>query len=71
LLDVPAVWWYDRTTDPQSTDMLELLALCGGMPKLLVPREVTSINGESGFLTTGEPLPPIVTSTTLAWLSTH
>jgi hypothetical protein len=40
--------------------MLEPLAACGGMPELLTPKEVTSINSKGRFLTTGEPLPLVV-----------
>jgi hypothetical protein len=40
-----------------STFLLEPLAPCGGMPELLAPKEVSSMNSKVRFLITGEPLP--------------
>jgi hypothetical protein len=48
---------YARITGSQSTGLLEPLAPCGGVPKLLAPREVTSINSKGRFPTTGDPCP--------------
>jgi hypothetical protein len=48
--------------------MLGPLAPCGGMPELLTPKEVTSINSKGRFLTTGKSLPPVVFSASLGWL---
>jgi hypothetical protein len=61
-------WWYARNTGSQFTGLLELLAPCDGMPELLAPREVTSINIKSRFLTTGESLPSVVLSASPGWL---
>jgi hypothetical protein len=38
------------------------------MPEPQAPRKVTSINSKVRFLTTGEPLPPVVFSASMSWL---
>jgi hypothetical protein len=40
--------------------MLQPPAPCGGIPELLAPREVTSINSKDRLFTTDESLPPVV-----------
>jgi hypothetical protein len=62
---VSSMRWWARAAGFQFTGMLQPLAPSGGMPDTLASKE---INTKGRFLTTGVPLPPVVSPAFPSWL---